>query len=132
MRPKRSNQKEEQLWIVVTKLLEQVRLLVETFQLKKEELVSQLQKPILPRIWRLEQEGKLLEAVQEMQEKSDRWHRSDYLSISTKKAGVRAWHHRTPALKRLTDLALKLYQLKPLKSLDSSLLYGWTLPNQAS
>ena len=53
-------------------LLEQVRLLdTEAFQLKKEGLVSQLQEAYAAKdSKRIEQEGKLLEAVQEMQDRT--------------------------------------------------------------
>ena len=53
-------------------LLEQVRLLdTEAFQLKKESLVSQLQEAYTAKdSQRLEQEGKLLQAIQEMQDRT--------------------------------------------------------------
>lgn len=90
-------------------LLEQVRLLdTEAFQLKKEELVSQLQKAYTAKdSKRLEQEGKLLEAVQEMQDRtgvtSVDYLKYFYQSLSDARL--------TPELRtKAADLALKLYR----------------------
>lgn len=90
-------------------LLEQVRLLdTEAFQLKKEELVSQLQEAYTAKdSKRLEQEGKLLEAVQEMQDRtgvtSVDYLKYFYQSLSDARL--------TPELRTKTaDLALKLYR----------------------
>lgn len=90
-------------------LLEQVRLLdTEAFQLKKEGLVSQLQKAYAAKdSKRLEQEGKLLEAVQEMQDRtgvtSVDYLKYFYQSLSDARL--------TPELRtKAADLALKLYR----------------------
>ena len=90
-------------------LLEQVRLLdTEAFQLKKEKLVSQLQEAYAAKdSKRLEQEGKLLEAVQEMQDRtgvtSVDYLKYFYQSLSDARL--------TPELRtKAADLALKLYQ----------------------
>lgn len=90
-------------------LLEQVRLLdTEAFQLKKEELVSQLQEAYTAKDSnRLEQEGKLLEAVQEMQDRtgvtSVDYLKYFYQSLSDARL--------TPELRtKAADLALKLYR----------------------
>ena len=90
-------------------LLEQVRLLdIEAFQLKKEELVSQLQEAYAAKdSKRLEQEGKLLEAVQEMQDRtgvtSVDYLKYFYQSLSDARL--------TPELRtKAADLALKLYR----------------------
>ncbi|WP_462128601.1 pneumococcal-type histidine triad protein [Streptococcus parasanguinis] len=90
-------------------LLEQVRLLdTEAFQLKKEELVSQLQEAYTSKdSKRLEQEGKLLEAVQEMQDRtgvtSVDYLKYFYQSLSDARL--------TPELRtKAADLALKLYR----------------------
>ena len=90
-------------------LLEQVRLLdTEAFQLKKEELVSQLQEAYTAKdSKRLEQEGKLLEAVQEMQDRtgvtSVDYLKYFYQSLSDERL--------TPELRtKAADLALKLYR----------------------
>lgn len=90
-------------------LLEQVRLLdTEAFQLKKEELVSQLQEAYAAKdSKRLEQEGKLLEAVQEMQDRtgvtSVDYLKYFYQSLSDERL--------TPELRtKVADLALKLYR----------------------
>ncbi|MDB8628243.1 pneumococcal-type histidine triad protein [Streptococcus parasanguinis] len=90
-------------------LLEQVRLLdTEAFQLKKEELVSQLQEAYTAKdSKRLEQEGKLLEAVQEMQDRtgvtSVDYLKYFYQSLSDARL--------TPELRtKAADLALKLYR----------------------
>ena len=90
-------------------LLEQVRLLdTEAFQLKKEELVSQLQEAYATKdSKRLEQEGKLLEAVQEMQNRtgvtSVDYLKYFYQSLSDARL--------TPELRtKAADLALKLYR----------------------
>ena len=90
-------------------LLEQVRLLdTEAFQLKKEELVSQLQEAYAAKdSKRLEQEGKLLEAVQEMQDRtgvtSVDYLKYFYQSLSDARL--------TPELHtKAADLALKLYR----------------------
>lgn len=90
-------------------LLEQVRLLdTEAFQLKKEELVSQLQEAYAAKdSKRLEQEGKLLEAVQEMQDRtgvtSVDYLKYFYQSLSDARL--------TPELlTKAADLALKLYR----------------------
>ena len=90
-------------------LLEQVRLLdTEAFQLKKEELVSQLQEAYAAKdSKRLEQEGKLLEAVQEMQDRtgvtSVDYLKYFYQSLSDERL--------TPELRtKAADLALKLYR----------------------
>ena len=90
-------------------LLEQVRLLdTEAFQLKKEELVSQLQEAYAAKdSKRLEQEGKLLEAVQEMQDRTGVTS-VDYLKYFYQSlSDVRL----TPELRtKAADLALKLYR----------------------
>ena len=90
-------------------LLEQVRLLdTEAFQLKKEELVSQLQEAYAAKdSKRLEQEGKLLEAVQEMQDRTGVTS-VDYLKYFYQSlSNVRL----TPELRtKAADLALKLYR----------------------
>ena len=90
-------------------LLEQVRLLdTEAFQLKKEELVSQLQEAYTAKdSKRLEQEGKLLEAVQEMQDRtgvtSVDYLKYFYQSLSDARL--------TPELRtKAADLSLKLYR----------------------
>lgn len=90
-------------------LLEQVRLLdTEAFQLKKEGLVSQLQEAYAAKdSKRLEQEGKLLEAVQEMQDRtgvtSVDYLKYFYQSLSDARL--------TPELRtKVADLALKLYR----------------------
>ena len=90
-------------------LLEQVRLLdTEAFQLKKEGLVSQLQEVYAAKdSKRLEQEGKLLEAVQEMQDRtgvtSVDYLKYFYQSLSDARL--------TPELRtKAADLALKLYR----------------------
>ena len=90
-------------------LLEQVRLLdIEAFQLKKEKLVSQLQEAYAAKdSKRLEQEGKLLEAVQEMQDRtgvtSVDYLKYFYQSLSDARL--------TPELRtKAADLALKLYR----------------------
>ena len=90
-------------------LLEQVRLLdTEAFQLKKEELVSQLQEAYAAKdSKRLEQEGKLLEAVQEMQDRtgvtSVDYLKYFYQSLSDARL--------TPELRtKAADLSLKLYR----------------------
>lgn len=90
-------------------LLEQVRLLdTEAFQLKKEELVSQLQEAYAAKdSKRLEQKGKLLEAVQEMQDRtgvtSVDYLKYFYQSLSDARL--------TPELRaKAADLALKLYR----------------------
>ena len=90
-------------------LLEQVRLLdTEAFQLKKEGLVSQLQEAYAAKdSKRLEQEGKLLEAVQEMQDRtgvtSVDYLKYFYQSLSNERL--------TPELRtKAADLALKLYR----------------------
>ena len=90
-------------------LLEQVRLLdTEAFQLKKEKLVSQLQEAYAAKdSKRLEQEGKLLEAVQEMQDRtgvtSVDYLKYFYQSLSDARL--------TPELRtKAADLALKLYR----------------------
>lgn len=90
-------------------LLEQVRLLdTEAFQLKKEELVSQLQEAYTAKdSKRLEQEGKLLEVVQEMQDRtgvtSVDYLKYFYQSLSDARL--------TPELRtKAADLALKLYR----------------------
>ena len=90
-------------------LLEQVRLLdTEAFQLKKEGLVSQLQEAYATKdSKRLEQEGKLLEAVQEMQDRTGVTS-VDYLKYFYQSlSDVRL----TPELRtKAADLALKLYR----------------------
>lgn len=90
-------------------LLEQVRLLdTEAFQLKKEGLVSQLQEAYAAKdSKRLEQEGKLLEAVQEMQDRTGVTS-VDYLKYFYQSlSDVRL----TPELRtKAADLALKLYR----------------------
>lgn len=90
-------------------LLEQVRLLdTEAFQLKKEGLVSQLQEAYAAKdSKRLEQEGKLLEAVQEMQDRTGVTS-VDYLKYFYQSlSNVRL----TPELRtKAADLALKLYR----------------------
>ena len=90
-------------------LLEQVRLLdTEAFQLKKEGLISQLQEAYAAKdSKRLEQEGKLLEAVQEMQDRtgvtSVDYLKYFYQSLSDARL--------TPELRtKAADLALKLYR----------------------
>lgn len=90
-------------------LLEQVRLLdTEAFQLKKEGLVSQLQEAYAAKdSKRIEQEGKLLEAVQEMQDRtgvtSVDYLKYFYQSLSDARL--------TPELRtKAADLALKLYR----------------------
>lgn len=90
-------------------LLEQVRLLdTEAFQLKKEGLVSQLQEAYAAKdSKRLEQEGKLLEAVQEMQDRtgvtSVDYLKYFYQSLSNERL--------TPELRaKAADLTLKLYR----------------------
>ena len=90
-------------------LLEQVRLLdTEAFQLKKEELVAQLQEAYAAKdSKRLEQEGKLLEAVQEMQDRtgvtSVDYLKYFYQSLSNERL--------TPELRaKAADLTLKLYR----------------------
>lgn len=90
-------------------LLEQVRLLdTEAFQLKKEELVAQLQEAYTAKdSKRLEQEGKLLEAVQEMQDRtgvtSVDYLKYFYQSLSDARL--------TPELRaKAADLSLKLYR----------------------
>lgn len=90
-------------------LLEQVRLLdTEAFQLKKEGLVSQLQEAYAAKdSKRLEQEGKLLEAVQEMQDRtgvtSVDYLKYFYQSLSNARL--------TPELRsKAADLTLKLYR----------------------
>lgn len=90
-------------------LLEQVRLLdTEAFQLKKEELVAQLQEAYAAKdSKRLEQEGKLLEAVQEMQDRtgvtSVDYLKYFYQSLSDARL--------TPELRtKAADLTLKLYR----------------------
>ena len=90
-------------------LLEQVRLLdTEAFQLMKEELVAQLQEAYTAKdSKRLEQEGKLLEAVQEMQDRtgvtSVDYLKYFYQSLSDARL--------TPELRsKAADLALKLYR----------------------
>lgn len=90
-------------------LLEQVRLLdTEAFQLKKEELVSQLQEAYTAKdSKRLEQEAKLLEAVREMQDRtgvtSVDYLKYFYQSLSDARL--------TPELRtKAADLALKLYR----------------------
>lgn len=90
-------------------LLEQVCLLdTEAFHLKKEELVSQLQEAYAAKdSKRLEQEGKLLEAVQEMQDRtgvtSVDYLKYFYQSLSDARL--------TPELRtKAADLALKLYR----------------------
>ena len=90
-------------------LLEQVRLLdTEAFQLKKEGLVSQLQEAYAAKdSMRLEQEGKLLEAVQEMQDRtgvtSVDYLKYFYQSLSDARL--------TPELRtKAADLSLKLYR----------------------
>ena len=90
-------------------LLEQVRLLdTEAFQLKKEKLVSQLQEAYAAKdSKRIEQEGKLLEAVQEMQDRtgvtSVDYLKYFYQSLSDARL--------TPELRtKAADLALKLYR----------------------
>ncbi|MDU6759172.1 MAG: pneumococcal-type histidine triad protein [Streptococcus parasanguinis] len=90
-------------------LLEQVRLLdTEAFQLKKEKLVSQLQEAYAAKDSKsLEEEGKLLEAVQEMQDRtgvtSVDYLKYFYQSLSDARL--------TPELRtKAADLALKLYR----------------------
>lgn len=90
-------------------LLEQVRLLdTEAFKLKKEGLVAQLQEAYAAKDGkRLEQEGKLLEAVQEMQNRtgvtSVDYLKYFYQSLSDARL--------TPELRtKAADLALKLYR----------------------
>ena len=90
-------------------LLEQVRLLdTEAFQLKKESLVSQLQEAYTAKdSQRLEQEGKLLHAIQEMQDRtgvtSVDYLKYFYQSLSDARL--------TPELRATAaDLALKLYR----------------------
>ena len=90
-------------------LLEQVRLLdTEAFQLKKESLVSQLQEAYTAKdSQRLEQEGKLLQAIQEMQDRTGVTS-VDYLKYFYQSlSDVRL----TPELRATAaDLALKLYR----------------------
>ena len=90
-------------------LLEQVRLLdTEAFQLKKESLVSQLQEAYTAKDSQgLEQEGKLLQAIQEMQDRtgvtSVDYLKYFYQSLSDARL--------TPELRATAaDLALKLYR----------------------
>ena len=90
-------------------LLEQVRLLdTEAFHLKKESLVSQLQEAYTAKdSQRLEQEGKLLQAIQEMQDRtgvtSVDYLKYFYQSLSDARL--------TPELRATAaDLALKLYR----------------------
>ena len=90
-------------------LLEQVRLLdTEAFQLKKESLVSQLQEAYTAKdSQRLEKEGKLLQAIQEMQDRtgvtSVDYLKYFYQSLSDTRL--------TPELRATAaDLALKLYR----------------------
>ncbi len=90
-------------------LLEQVRLLdTEAFQLKKESLVSQLQEAYTAKdSQRLEQEGRLLQAIQEMQDRtgvtSVDYLKYFYQSLSDARL--------TPELRATaSDLALKLYR----------------------
>lgn len=90
-------------------LLEQVRLLdTEAFKLKKEGLVAQLQEAYAAKDGkRLEKEGKLLEAVQEMQDRtgvtSVDYLKYFYQSLSDARL--------TPELRtKAADLALKLYR----------------------
>ena len=90
-------------------LLEQVRLLdTEAFQLKKEELVSQLQEAYTAKdSKRIEQEGKLLEAVQEMQD------RTGVISVDYLKYFYQSLSDArlTPELRtKAADLVLKLYR----------------------
>lgn len=90
-------------------LLEQVRLLdTEAFQLKKEGLVSQLQEAYAAKdSKRLEQEGKLLEAVQEMQDRTGVTS-VDYLKYFYQSLSDACL---TPELRtKAADLALKLYR----------------------
>lgn len=100
-------------------LLEQVRLLdTEAFQLKKEELVSQLQEAYTAKdSKRLEQEGKLLEAVQEMQDRtgvtSVDYLKYFYQSLSDARL--------TPELRtKAADLALKLYRAQAFEEVWDS------------
>ena len=90
-------------------LLEQVRLLdTEAFQLKKESLVSQLQEAYTAKdSQRLEQEGRLLQAIQEMQDRTGVTS-VDYLKYFYQSlSDVRL----TPELRATAaDLALKLYR----------------------
>ena len=90
-------------------LLEQVRLIdTEAFQLKKESLVSQLQEAYTAKdSQRLEKEGKLLQAIQEMQDRtgvtSVDYLKYFYQSLSDARL--------TPELRATAaDLALKLYR----------------------
>ena len=90
-------------------LLEQVRLLdTEAFQLKKESLVSQLQEAYTAKDSQgLEQEGRLLQAIQEMQDRtgvtSVDYLKYFYQSLSDARL--------TPELRATaSDLALKLYR----------------------
>lgn len=90
-------------------LLEQVRLLdTEAFQLKKESLVAQLQETYTAKdSQRLEKEGKLLQAIQEMQDRtgvtSVDYLKYFYQSLSDTRL--------TPELRATAaDLALKLYR----------------------
>ncbi len=90
-------------------LLEQVRLLdTEAFQLKKENLVAQLQEAYTAKdSQRLEQEGKLLQAIQEMQDRTGVTS-VDYLKYfyqSLSDARLTTELRATAA-----DLALKLYR----------------------
>ena len=102
--------KKRQPWIVVTKSCWNKCALLDTeaFQLKKEELVSQLQEAYAAKdSKRLEQEGKLLEAVQEMQDRtgvtSVDYLKYFYQSLSDARL--------TPELRtKAADLALKLYR----------------------
>ena len=90
-------------------LLEQVRLLdTEAFQLKKESLVSQLQEAYTAKDSQgLDQQGKLLQAIQEMQDRtgvtSVDYLKYFYQSLSDARL--------TPELRaKASDLALKLYR----------------------
>ena len=90
-------------------LLEQVRLLdIEAFQLKKESLVSQLQEAYTAKDSQgLDQQGKLLQAIQEMQDRtgvtSVDYLKYFYQSLSDARL--------TPELRaKASDLALKLYR----------------------
>ena len=90
-------------------LLEQVRLLdTEAFQLKKESLVSQLQEAYTAKDSQgLDQQGKLLQAIQEMQDRtgvtSVDYLKYFYQSLSDARL--------TPELRATaSDLALKLYR----------------------
>ena len=90
-------------------LLEQVRLLdTEAFQLKKESLVSQLQEAYTAKDSQgLDQQGRLLQAIQEMQDRtgvtSVDYLKYFYQSLSDARL--------TPELRaKASDLALKLYR----------------------